>query len=55
MKRLPLGIQNFKEIVNGGYVYVDKTQYVYDLISDDKYYSLKARFLQHYLVLRRHC
>ena len=40
MKKLPLGIQNFKEIINGGYVYVDKTQYVYDLINGNKYYFL---------------
>ncbi|MCL1808955.1 MAG: ATP-binding protein [Clostridiales bacterium] len=40
MKKLPLGIQNFREIKKGGYVYVDKTQYVYNLIEDGKYYFL---------------
>ena len=40
MKRLPLGIQNFKEIIAGGYVYVDKTQHIYDLIKDAKHYFL---------------
>ena len=40
MKPLPIGIQNFKEIVAGGYVYVDKTRYVYELINDAKYYFL---------------
>jgi hypothetical protein len=40
MKKLPLGIQNFKEIVTGNYVYVDKTQYVYSLIDSVKYYFL---------------
>ena len=40
MKKLPLGIQNIKEIVDGGYVYIDKTQYVYELISTMKYYFL---------------
>ena len=40
MKKLPLGIQNFREIITGGYVYVDKTQFVYDLINDAKYYFL---------------
>ncbi len=27
--RYPLGIQTFSEIIEGGYVYVDKTEYVY--------------------------
>ena len=40
MKRLPLGIQNLKEIIEGGYVYVDKTRYVYDLVSNAKHYFL---------------
>ena len=40
MKKLPLGIQNFREIIKGGYVYVDKTRYVYDLINSCKYYFL---------------
>ena len=40
MKKLPIGIQNFREIKTGGYVYVDKTQYIYSLINDAKYYFL---------------
>ncbi|MCL1809035.1 MAG: ATP-binding protein [Clostridiales bacterium] len=40
MKKIPIGIQNFREIKEGGYVYVDKTQYVYNLIEDGKYYFL---------------
>ena len=40
MKRLPLGIQSFREIIEGDYVYADKTKYVYDLINTDKYYFL---------------
>jgi len=40
MRKLPLGIQNFKEIITGDYVYVDKTQYIYQLINDTKYYFL---------------
>ncbi|MCL1913205.1 MAG: ATP-binding protein [Eubacteriaceae bacterium] len=38
MKKLPLGIQNFREIIHGGYVYVDKTSYIYSLFNDAKYY-----------------
>jgi hypothetical protein len=34
MKRakLPIGIQDFEKIITGGYTYVDKTQYIYELI-----------------------
>ena len=40
MKKLPLGIQNFKKIIEGDYIYADKTQYVYNLIHDASYYFL---------------
>jgi len=40
MQRLPLGIQNIREILSDGYVYADKTQYIYDLIKGMKYYFL---------------
>ena len=40
MKKLPLGIQNLREIIEGDYVYVDKTQFIYDLLCTAKYYFL---------------
>ena len=40
MKKLPLGIQTFRKIVEGDYVYVDKTQYIYELINGESYYFL---------------
>ena len=40
MKKLPLGIQSFREIIEGDYIYIDKTQYIYNLISSAKYYFL---------------
>ena len=40
MKKMPLGIQNFREIIEGDYVYADKTQYVYSLINEAKHYFL---------------
>ena len=40
MKKLPIGMQTFKDIVTGNYVYVDKTRYVYDLLTSKKYYFL---------------
>ncbi len=36
----PIGIQNFEKIREGGYVYVDKTAQVYDLVSTGQYYFL---------------
>lgn len=40
MKRLPIGIQTFSEIIEEGYVYVDKTYFAYKLITGGKYYFL---------------
>jgi len=40
MKKLPLGIQSFRKIITGGYVYVDKTRYIYDLLNGAGYYFL---------------
>ena len=31
MKKLPLGIQTFRKIIEGGYVYADKTQFIYNM------------------------
>ena len=36
----PIGIQSFKEIREGGYAYVDKTGFVYQLAQSGKYYFL---------------
>ena len=30
-KFLPIGVQNFAQMINGNFVYVDKTRYVYEL------------------------
>jgi len=41
LKRCPVGIQTFSEIIENNYVYVDKTEYVYRLThSDAKYFFL---------------
>ena len=39
-KKLPIGISTLKEIINGDYVYVDKTYYVHELVNTGKYYFL---------------
>ena len=40
MKKLPIGIQTFKNLINEGYHYVDKTSFVHDLVTKGKYYFL---------------
>ena len=40
MKGLPIGIQTFSEIVNRNNVYIDKTELIFNLVSDMKYYFL---------------
>ncbi|MCL2165749.1 MAG: ATP-binding protein [Clostridiales bacterium] len=40
MKKLPLGIQNFRKMIEGDYLYVDKTQYIYALTNGASYYFL---------------
>ncbi len=38
--KYPIGIQNFEQIIEGGYVYLDKTNLVYDLVHNGKIYFL---------------
>ena len=40
MKKLPIGIQTFSEIIEGDYVYIDKTKEAYELIEGYKYVFL---------------
>ncbi len=40
MKKLPIGIQDFREIISNNYIYVDKTKFIYDLVNSGKYYFL---------------
>ena len=39
-RRLPIGVQSFESLREGGYIYVDKTRYIYDLIHSSKQYFL---------------
>lgn len=39
-RKYPIGIQTFEEIIKGGYLYIDKTKLIYDLINEGKYYFL---------------
>ena len=40
MLKYPIGLQDFRAIREGGYIYVDKTAYIYDLMNSGKYYFL---------------
>ena len=40
MKKYPLGIQTFSEIVAGNYIYADKTEFVYKLAHYAKFHFL---------------
>ncbi|MDR2357699.1 MAG: AAA family ATPase, partial [Oscillospiraceae bacterium] len=39
-RRMPIGIQTFEDIIAGGYAYVDKTEWVYKLANEGKYFFL---------------
>lgn len=38
--RYPIGIQTFRDIIKGGYIYVDKTEMVYDIFNKYRYVFL---------------
>src|SRR5689334_4616184 len=39
-RKYPIGLQSFREIRGGGFVYVDKTENIYQLVETGKYYFL---------------
>jgi hypothetical protein len=43
MRLLPIGISDFKKLREGGYVYVDKTEYIYRLIKEGAGYYFLSR------------
>ena len=40
MKKFPIGLQSFEKIINGGYLYVDKTEEIYRLLQSETPYFL---------------
>ncbi|MCF7799421.1 ATP-binding protein [Candidatus Babeliales bacterium] len=40
LKKLPIGIQGFRQIIENDYLYVDKTKYLYNLIKSGQVYFL---------------
>ncbi|MDR0709840.1 MAG: AAA family ATPase, partial [Spirochaetaceae bacterium] len=39
-RKMPIGIQDFEKLRTGGYVYVDKTAYIYRLVQEGNPYFL---------------
>ena len=39
-RKYPIGLQSFREIQEGGYVYIDKTEIIHQLVESGKYYFL---------------
>jgi len=39
-RKYPIGLQSFREIREGGFLYIDKTELIYDLVNSGKYYFL---------------
>lgn len=55
--KYPIGIQSFDQIIEGGYLYIDKTKYVYDLVHNGNIYFLSRprRFGKSLLVSTLKC
>lgn len=43
MKNLPIGIQTFAKLIKGNYLYVDKTEYIYNLMTGSGEYYFLSR------------
>ena len=57
IRRFPIGIQTFAEIISGKYIYIDKTGYVNDIADKYKYVFLSRprRFGKSLLSSTFHC
>ena len=55
--KYPIGIQSFDQIINEGYLYIDKTQMIYDMVTKGKIYFLSRprRFGKSLLVSTLEC
>lgn len=40
MKKLPIGLSSFAEIITENYVYIDKTRHIYNMVDNGKFYFL---------------
>ena len=52
-RKLPIGVQSFEKMITEGYYYVDKTQYIAQLLKGQVYFlSRPRRFGKSYSFLR---
>ena len=42
-RKFPIGIQSFEKIRTNGYVYIDKTEYIYKMVQEGSAYFLMCR------------
>ena len=43
LKRCPIGVQTFEKVIEGNYLYIDKTEYIYRMVHGaSDYYSLSC-------------
>ncbi|MBR1630011.1 MAG: AAA family ATPase [Lachnospiraceae bacterium] len=40
IRKLPIGLQDFEGLIKDGFLYIDKTEYIYNLVSKGKVYFL---------------
>ena len=43
--KYPIGIQSFESLINDGYIYVDKTALIYQLVHTGRYYFLSLSLI----------
>jgi hypothetical protein len=57
MRKYPIGLQSFESLRNDGYIYIDKTPFIKQLVDTGKYYFLSRprRFGKSLLVDTMHC
>ena len=48
--KYPIGIQDFGKIRNDGYVYLDKTDLIYDLVHNGNIYSESSKTIRKVVV-----
>ncbi len=52
MKKLPIGISDFKELITNNCIYVGKTKYIYEILNSSKYIFISRPRLD---TLGNHC
>ena len=43
MKKIPIGVENFKEIIRDNFYYIDKTQHIEEILNDGSKVKLFTR------------